>query len=126
VKSSCLTSYIVVAMVLGIAIAALIHDQVANHAAREELADYISYGSMISCALIKMIIARLVLSSLLAAVRHISGLRSVGRVGARATMRDGGGAGLNGAHKNELAAGRADHAIILLRLPHWEKSDARP
>ena len=46
-KSSHVITYIVVAMVLGIAIGVLIDDLVAHHAARVELADYISYGSMI-------------------------------------------------------------------------------
>ena len=62
-KSSRMTTYILVAMVLGIAVGAVLHDQIATPAAQKAAAGYLSMGSTIFLRLIKMIIAPLVFST---------------------------------------------------------------
>jgi len=63
-KSHRMTTYILVAMVLGIAVGGMIHDQFPSPATQKQFATYISFGSMIFLRLIKMIIAPLVFSTL--------------------------------------------------------------
>jgi Na+/H+-dicarboxylate symporter len=113
-------TYIAVTMVLGMANGVMVSDRVADHTTREELAEYIPYGSMIFLRLIKVIIAPPVVFTLLAGLghRHTAG-PSVGWRSWRWL-----GMVVERCHKNELAAGGADCAIILPLLPHWEKSDA--
>jgi hypothetical protein len=46
-SSSRMTTYIVIAMLLGIAVGGVIHDEFANPATQKLFAGYISFGSMI-------------------------------------------------------------------------------
>jgi Na+/H+-dicarboxylate symporter len=85
-KSSRMTTYILIAMVLGIAVGGLIHDQIAAPAAQKAFAGYISLGSMIFLRLIKMIIAPLVFSTLVVGIGHMSDAGTVGRVGGKAML----------------------------------------
>src|SRR6516165_10599367 len=85
-RSSRMTTYILVAMVLGIAVGGLFHDQFANPATQKLVAGYISFGSMIFLRLIKMIIAPLVFSTLVVGIGHMSDAGAVGRVGGKAML----------------------------------------
>ena len=85
-KSSRMTTYIVVAMVLGIAAGGLIHAQFADPAIQKLFAGYISIGSTIFLRLIKMIIAPLVFSTLVVGIGHMSDAGAVGRVGGKAML----------------------------------------
>ena len=68
-KSSRMTTYILVAMVLGIAVGGLIHNQYRRTRPRKScLPAYISFGSVIFLRLIKMIIAPLVFSTLVVGI----------------------------------------------------------
>src|ERR1700691_1450253 len=85
-KSSRMTTYIVIAMVLGIAAGALVHDQFTSPATQKMFAGYISIGSTIFLRLIKMIIAPLVFSTLVVGIGHMSDAGTVGRVGGKAML----------------------------------------
>jgi Na+/H+-dicarboxylate symporter len=85
-KSSRMTTYIVFAMVLGIAAGGVVHDQFASPAAQKLFAGYVSIGSMIFLRLIKMIIAPLVFSTLVVGIGHMSDAGAVGRVGGKAML----------------------------------------
>jgi len=85
-KSSRMTTYILIAMVLGIAVGGIIHDQIADAASQKLIAGYISFGSMIFLRLIKMIIAPLVFSTLVVGIGHMSDAGTVGRVGGKAML----------------------------------------
>ena len=85
-KSSRMTTYILVAMILGIAVGGLIHGQIAEAATQKLIASYISFGSMIFLRLIKMIIAPLVFSTLVVGIGHMSDAGAVGRVGGKAML----------------------------------------
>ena len=85
-KSNRMTTYIVVAMVLGIAAGGLVHDQFASPAAQKMFAGYVSIGSTIFLRLIKMIIAPLVFSTLVVGIGHMSDAGAVGRVGGKAML----------------------------------------
>src|ERR1700722_17381957 len=85
-KSSRMTTYILVAMVLGIAAGGVIHDEFASAATQKLFAGYISYGSTIFLRLIKMIIAPLVFSTLVVGIGHMSDAGTVGRVGGKAML----------------------------------------
>ena len=85
-KSSRMTTYILIAMVLGIAVGGVIHGQVAEAATQKLVASYISFGSMIFLRLIKMIIAPLVFSTLVVGIGHMSDAGTVGRVGGKAML----------------------------------------
>jgi Na+/H+-dicarboxylate symporter len=85
-KSSRMTTYIVAAMVLGIAAGGLIHDYYPNPATQKLFAGYLSYGSTIFLRLIKMIIGPLVFSTLVVGIGHMSDAGAVGRVGGKAML----------------------------------------
>ena len=85
-KSSRMTTYILIAMVLGIAVGGIVHDQFAEAASQKVIATYISFGSMIFLRLIKMIIAPLVFSTLVVGIGHMSDAGTVGRVGGKAML----------------------------------------
>ena len=85
-KSSRMTTYILIAMVLGIAAGGVLHDQVAGAATQKDIAGYISIGSTIFLRLIKMIIAPLVFSTLVVGIGHMSDAGAVGRVGGKAML----------------------------------------
>src|ERR1700677_4936975 len=85
-KSSRMTTYILSAMVLGIAVGGLIHSQFADPAVHKLFAGYVSIGSIIFLRLIKMIIAPLVFSTLVVGIGHMSDAGTVGRVGGKAML----------------------------------------
>ena len=85
-KSSRMTTYIIVAMVLGIAAGGLIHDHYSDPATRKLFATYVSFGSTIFLRLIKMIIGPLVFSTLVVGIGHMSDAGAVGRVGGKAML----------------------------------------
>src|SRR6476620_10451411 len=85
-KSSHMTTYIVIAMVVGIAVGGLIHNEYADPATQKLCATYISFGSVIFLRLIKMIIAPLVFSTLVVGIGHMSDAGAVGRVGGKAML----------------------------------------
>ena len=85
-KSSRMTTYILVAMVLGIAAGGVIHDQFPAPATQKLFAGYVSIGSTIFLRLIKMIIAPLVFSTLVVGIGHMSDAGAVGRVGGKAML----------------------------------------
>src|SRR5436190_10863194 len=84
-----LTRYILIALVLGIiagwAINAAIDDGTPESAARlKSIADYLSIVTALFLRLIKMIIAPLVFSTLVAGIAHMGDIAALGRVGLRA------------------------------------------
>src|SRR3954451_3440870 len=85
-KSSRMTTYILVAMILGIAVGATVHNAVLDAAEQKSIAGYISIGSTIFLRLIKMIIGPLVFSTLVVGVGHMSDAGAVGRVGGKAML----------------------------------------
>jgi Na+/H+-dicarboxylate symporter len=85
-KSSRMTTYILIAMVLGIAVGGLVNEQIAAPATHKVFAGYVSIGSMIFLRLIKMIIAPLVFSTLVVGIGHMSDAGTVGRVGGKAML----------------------------------------
>ncbi len=85
-KSSRMTTYILIAMILGIVGGGVIHDQFASPATQKMLAGYVSIGSTIFLRLIKMIIAPLVFSTLVVGIGHMSDAGTVGRVGGKAML----------------------------------------
>jgi Na+/H+-dicarboxylate symporter len=85
-KSNRMTTYILIAMVLGIAVGGLINSQFPAPATQKMFAGYISIGSIIFLRLIKMIIAPLVFSTLVVGIGHMSDAGAVGRVGGKAML----------------------------------------
>ena len=85
-KSSRMTLYILVAMVLGIAVGGLVHAQTADPVTHKLFAGYVSIGSTVFLRLIKMIIAPLVFSTLVVGIGHMSDTGAVGRVGGKAML----------------------------------------
>jgi Na+/H+-dicarboxylate symporter len=85
-KSSRMTTYILIAMVLGIAVGGGVHNEFASAATQKLFAGYISYGSTIFLRLIKMIIAPLVFSTLVVGIGHMSDAGAVGRLGGKAML----------------------------------------
>ena len=81
-----MTTYILTAMVLGIAAGGLVHAQFADPATQKVLAGYVSIGSTVFLRLIKMIIAPLVFSTLVVGIGHMSDAGAVGRVGGKAML----------------------------------------
>jgi Na+/H+-dicarboxylate symporter len=85
-KSSRMTTYIIIAMVLGIVAGTVVHEEFASPATQKAFAGYVSIGSMIFLRLIKMIIAPLVFSTLVVGIGHMSDAGAVGRVGGKAML----------------------------------------
>src|SRR6516165_7892362 len=85
-RSSRMTTYILVAMILGIAAGGLVHEQFTEPATQKLFAGYVSVGSMVFLRLIKMIIAPLVFSTLVVGIGHMADAGTVGRVGAKAML----------------------------------------
>jgi Na+/H+-dicarboxylate symporter len=86
-----LTRYILIALVLGLiagwAINAAIDDGTPASAARlKSIADYLSIVTALFLRLIKMIIAPLVFSTLVAGIAHMGDVAALGRVGARSLL----------------------------------------
>ena len=85
-KSSRMTTWILLAMILGIGAGALIHSYILDPAAQKSIAGYVSIGSVIFLRLIKMIIGPLVFSTLVVGIGHMSDAGAVGRVGGKAMI----------------------------------------
>ena len=85
-NSSRMTTYILVAMIAGIATGALIHAQVPDPAAQKALSGYFGIGTTVFLRLIKMIIGPLVFSTLVVGIGHMADAGTVGRVGGKAML----------------------------------------
>jgi Na+/H+-dicarboxylate symporter len=85
-RSSQMTTYIFVAMILGIATGGLVHNVVIDPVTQRAFAGYVSIGSVIFLRLIKMIIGPLVFSTLVVGIGHMADAGTVGRVGAKAMV----------------------------------------
>src|ERR1700685_1187889 len=85
-KSSRMTTYILVAMILGIAVGGAVHSEFADPATHKLFAGYIGIGSTIFLRLIKMIIGPLVFSTLVVGIGHMADAGAVGRVGGKAML----------------------------------------
>ena len=86
-----LTRYILFALVLGViagwAINAAIDDGTPESAERlKSIADYLSIVTALFLRLIKMIIAPLVFSTLVAGIAHMGDIAALGRVGLRSLL----------------------------------------
>ena len=77
-KPSRVTTYILVAMILGIAVGAVLHGVVVDPVLKATVASYLSIGSTVFLRLIKMIIAPLVFSTLVVGIGHMSDAGAVG------------------------------------------------
>jgi Na+/H+-dicarboxylate symporter len=85
-KSSRMTTYILIAMIGGIAVGGAVHAEFPDPAELKSIAGYVSIGSMIFLRLIKMIIAPLVFSTLVVGIGHMTDAGAVGRVGGKAML----------------------------------------
>jgi Na+/H+-dicarboxylate symporter len=79
-----LTTIILIAMLLGIAVGYACHTLWPDPATAKSIADYISLMTDIFLRLIKMIIAPLVFSTLVVGVAHMGDPKTVGRIGVKA------------------------------------------
>src|SRR4051794_4490122 len=79
-----LTTYILVAMLLGIGVGYMCHELWPDPVVERKISDYISLFTDIFLRLIKMIIAPLVFSTLVVGVAHMGDTKAVGRIGAKA------------------------------------------
>src|SRR4029077_16703924 len=83
---STLTTIILIAMLLGIAVGYACHTLWPDPAVAKSISDYISLMTDIFLRLIKMIIAPLVFSTLVVGVAHMGDPKIVGRIGAKAML----------------------------------------
>ncbi|SDB72679.1 dicarboxylate/amino acid:cation symporter [Belnapia rosea] len=83
-RANRLTTFILVAMVLGIAVGHLCHVLWPDPETAKAISGYISIVTDIFLRLIKMIIAPLVFSTLVVGVAHMGDTKAVGRIGAKA------------------------------------------
>jgi Na+/H+-dicarboxylate symporter len=81
-----MTTYILIAMILGVAVGALINTEFPAPATQKLFSTYISIGSLVFLRLIKMIIGPLVFSTLVVGIGHMSSAGAVGRVGGKAML----------------------------------------
>ena len=81
-----LTTYILVAMLLGIGVGYACHEVWPDPNTSRVIAGYISLISDIFLRLIKMIIAPLVFSTLVVGVAHMGDVGAVGRIGGKAML----------------------------------------
>ncbi len=79
-----LTTWIVIGMVAGVVVGHAFHQHSADAAAAKEVAGYFALVTDIFLRLIKMVIAPLVFTTLVAGVASMGDTRAVGRVGVRA------------------------------------------
>jgi Na+/H+-dicarboxylate symporter len=86
VKSSTMTTYILIAMLGGIAVGGAVHSGLPDPATLKLIAGYVSIGSTIFLRLIKMIIGPLVFSTLVVGIGHMTDAGAVGRVGGKALL----------------------------------------
>ena len=78
------TTWIFIALVLGIGVGYALNTQIADAETRKLVADYLAMGTDIFLRLIKMIIAPLIFGALVAGLAGMSDASTVGRVGGRA------------------------------------------
>jgi Na+/H+-dicarboxylate symporter len=83
-KKRSITTYILIAMVIGIIVGALCHQLIPDKKAQADLAGYFNILSTVFLRLIKMIIAPLVFSTLVVGIAHMGDSKAVGRVGFKA------------------------------------------
>lgn len=83
-RSIKLTTWIMIAMVLGIVVGATCHGQAASPAAAKEIAGYFSLITDIFLRLIKMIIAPLVFATLVSGIASMGDGKTLGRIGLKA------------------------------------------
>lgn len=83
-KFNKLTTWILVALVLGVAVGAACHHLAPSPAAAKEIASYFSAMTDIFLRLVKMIIAPLVFATLVAGIAGMGDAKAVGRIGAKA------------------------------------------
>ena len=81
-----LTTFILIAMLLGIGVGYMCHELWPDPGTAKAIADYISLFTDIFLRLIKMIIAPLVFSTLVVGIAHMGDTRAVGRIGAKAML----------------------------------------
>lgn len=81
-----MTLFILIALVLGIITGGVIHNTVADAAMRQSFSADISIGSTVFLRLIKMIIAPLVFSTLVAGIGRMTDAKTVGRIGGKAML----------------------------------------
>jgi Na+/H+-dicarboxylate symporter len=86
VKSSTMTTCILIAMLGGIAVGGAVHSGLPDPATLKLIAGYVSIGSTIFLRLIKMIIGPLVFSTLVVGIGHMTDAGAVGRVGGKALL----------------------------------------
>lgn len=84
-KKSRLTLYILIAMVLGIIVGYLVHENY-SAAARKEFADNIKLLTTIFLRMVQMIIAPIVFATLVVGIAKLGDLKTVGRVGGKAML----------------------------------------
>ncbi len=85
-RTNRLTTYILIAMLLGIGVGHICHETWPDPATAKSISDYISLVTDIFLRLIKMIIAPLVFSTLVVGVAHMGDTKAVGRIGAKAMV----------------------------------------
>lgn len=83
-RSVKLTTWIMIAMILGIAVGAVCHGQAATAAAAKDIAGYFSLITDLFLRLIKMIIAPLVFATLVSGIASMSDGKALGRIGIKA------------------------------------------
>src|SRR3954454_17679626 len=81
-----LTTYIIVAMLLGIGVGYMCHELWPDPRRARSIAEYISLFTDVFLRLIKMIIAPLVFSTLVVGVAHMGDTKAVGRIGGKAML----------------------------------------
>lgn len=83
-KKRSLTTYILIALALGVAAGHACHEFLQDERAAAQVAGYVSLAADVFLRLIKMIIAPLVFSTLVVGVAHMGDTSAVGRVGLKA------------------------------------------
>ncbi|EHP43866.1 dicarboxylate/amino acid:cation (Na+ or H+) symporter, DAACS family protein [Cupriavidus basilensis OR16] len=83
-KKRPITTYIVIAMILGVIVGYSCHQAFPDPGTTKEIAGYISIFTDVFLRLIKMIIAPLVFSTLVVGIAHMGDASTVGRVGVKA------------------------------------------
>ena len=83
-KKRPITTYIVIAMILGVIVGYSCHQAFPDPGTAKEIAGYISIFTDVFLRLIKMIIAPLVFSTLVVGIAHMGDASTVGRVGVKA------------------------------------------
>ena len=86
IKKQSMTTWIMVALVLGVTTGHFIHQELPDPKRAADIAGYINLGADIFLRLIKMIIAPLVFSTLVIGIAHLGDSKTVGRIGAKSLL----------------------------------------